>query len=141
MAQNRTKDAVDSLNTALRGVERHHIDYLVLNLRIVLAGIWLVAGKKRFAISTFRDVLSIAGPAGIYWTILDQRPEIGPLPQAVREDTLCTAQTRELLQYIDHLLDGWRARYQPSRRPERESLSASERNILKLIAQGSQTTR
>ncbi|ANB72182.1 hypothetical protein AYM40_07245 [Paraburkholderia phytofirmans OLGA172] len=51
-----------------------------------------------------------------------------------------TAQTEELLAYIDLLLEGWRARYQAERsqRPgaERESVSVRERNILELIAAG-----
>ena len=140
MAQNRTEDAVESLNTALRSVERRHSDYLALSLRTVLALVWLEVHKGRAAIVTFRDVLSVAAPAGIYRSILDQGPEIGPLLQAVREDTPCTAQSREMVHYIDRLLDGWRSQYQPSgkleRDAERESLSASERNVVKLIAQG-----
>ena len=66
--------------------------------------------------------------------------QIGPLLQALRDDTRNTAQTRDVLSYIDRLLDGWRALYQPdsaSRRDaEREPLSARERNIVELIAQG-----
>ncbi|MBU7440239.1 LuxR C-terminal-related transcriptional regulator [Paraburkholderia fungorum] len=140
MAQNRTEDALESLNAALRGLERRHNDYLALSLRTVLALVWLAVGKSRFAVVTFRDVLSLAAPAGIYRSILDQGPEIGPLLQAVREDTPSTAKNREMVHYIDRLLDGWRVQYQPSGKPvrdaERESLSASERNIVKLISQG-----
>ena len=136
MAQNRTEDAVDSLNAALRGLELRHSDYLALSLRTVLALVWLALGKSHFAAVTFRDVLSLAAPAGIYRSILDQGPEIGPLLQAVRKDTPCTPKTRELVRYIDRLLDGWRAQYQPNGKQERESLSASERNIVKLISQG-----
>ena len=140
MAQNRTEDAVESLNTALRSVERRHSDYLALSLRTVLALVWLAVRNRRFAVLTFREVLNVAAPAGIYRSILDQGPEIGPLLQAVREDTPSTAQTREMVHYVDRLLDGWRAQYQPSgklaRDAARESLSPSERNIVKLIAQG-----
>jgi LuxR family maltose regulon positive regulatory protein len=136
MAQNRAADAVESLNTALRGLERRHNDYLALSLRTVLALIWRAAGKSRIAVVTFRDVLSLAAPAGIYRSILDQGPEIGPLLQAVRE----ASQTGEMEHYIDRLLDGWRAQYQHIGKlepdAEREPLSSSERNIVKLIAQG-----
>ena len=82
-----------------------------------------------------------AGAAtGIYQSILDQGPQIGPLLQAMRGDMRNAAQTRERLSYIDRLLDGWRALYQRGdqapREAARESLSARERNIVELIAQG-----
>jgi LuxR family maltose regulon positive regulatory protein len=98
------------------------------------------AGKAREAIEVFGEVLKVAAPAGIYQSILDQGPEIGPLLQAMRDGTRNTAQTKDMVSYIDRLLDGWRARYQPGnksqRDAERESLSARERNIVDLIAQG-----
>ena len=76
----------------------------------------------------------MAAPAGIYQSILDQGPEIGPLLQAIRDDTRNTAQTKDVVSYIDRLLDGWRALYQPDsqsqRDAERESLSARERDIV-----------
>jgi LuxR family maltose regulon positive regulatory protein len=62
------------------------------------------------------------------------------LLQALRDDTRNSAQTRDVLSYIDRLLDGWRAQYQPDgasrREAGREPLSARERNIVELIAQG-----
>lgn len=140
LAQNRTQDAAESLGAALHSVERRHGDYLALRLRTVLALVWLSANERSRAVETFREVLSVAARAGIYRSILDQGPEIGALLQAVREETRCTAQTKETMVYIDRLLDGWRALYQPASKPERdaerESLSARERNIVELIAQG-----
>ncbi|MEA3131229.1 MAG: hypothetical protein QOF46_3024, partial [Paraburkholderia sp.] len=136
MAQNRARDAIASLSAALESVESRHGDYLALRLRTVLALAWLGAQERSRAIDIFRDVLSVAAAAGIYRSILDQGPEIGPLLQAVRDDTRSTAQTKDASAYIDHLLDGWRALYQPASKPERESLSPRERNIVELIAEG-----
>jgi LuxR family maltose regulon positive regulatory protein len=140
MAQSRTQNAVESLNAALSSVERRHGDYLALRLRTVLAVVWLSAGERSRAVGIFREVLSVAARAGVYRSILDQGPEIGALLQAVRDDTGCTAQTKETVSYIDHLLDGWRALYQPGSKPgrdaEREALSARERGIVELIAHG-----
>ena len=140
MAQNRTHEAVEYLNAARRSAEARHGDDLALRLRTTLALAWMGAGKTREAIEVFGEVLKVAAPAGIYQSILDQGPEIGPLLQAMRDGTRNTAQTKDMVSYIDRLLDGWRARYQPDnksqRDAERESLSARERNIVDLIAQG-----
>ena len=140
MAQNRTHEAVEYLNAARRSAEARHGDDLALRLRTTLALAWMGAGKAREAIEVFGEVLKVAAPAGIYQSILDQGPEIGPLLQAMRDGTRNTAQTKDMVSYIDRLLDGWRARYQPDnksqRDAERESLSARERNIVDLIAQG-----
>ncbi|MFP3564138.1 LuxR C-terminal-related transcriptional regulator [Paraburkholderia sp. SIMBA_030] len=136
MAQGRPQDAVETLNGALRSVERRHGDYLALRLRTVLALAWLGADQRGRALDIFREVLSAAAPAGIYRSILDQGVEIGPLLLAVRDDMRGTAQTKETSAYIDRLLDGWRALYQPDTRPEREALSARECKVVELIAQG-----
>jgi LuxR family transcriptional regulator, maltose regulon positive regulatory protein len=138
MAQDRTEDALGSLTSALRSVESRHSDYLALRLRTVLALVWLRANKQTRAVEIFREVLSAS--SDIYRSILDQGPEIGPLLHAVRDDTRSTPQTKESVAYIDRLLDGWRSMYEPAAGPkrdtEREPLSARERGIVGLIAQG-----
>ena len=138
MAQDRTEEALGSLTCALRSVESRHGDYLALRLRTVLALVWLRANEQARAIEIFREVLNAS--SDIYRSILDQGPEIGPLLRAVRDDTRSTPQTKESVAYIDRLLDGWRALYEPAagprRDPEREPLSARERGIVELIAQG-----
>jgi ATP/maltotriose-dependent transcriptional regulator MalT len=140
MAQNRTHEAVEWLSVARRSAESRHGNYLALRLQTTLALAWMGAGKTREAIEVFGGVVKLAAPAGIYQSILDEGPEIGPLLQAVRDDTRNTAQTKDRAHYIDRLLDGWRARYQSDntsqRDAERESMSARERNIVELIAQG-----
>ena len=138
MAQERTEEALGSLTCALRSVEDRHGDYLALRLRTVLALVWLRANERSRAVEIFREVLSAS--SDIYRSILDQGPEIGPLLHAVRNDTKSTPQTKESIAYIDRLLDGWRALYEPAAGPrrdmEREALSARERGIVELIAQG-----
>ncbi|CAB3725223.1 HTH-type transcriptional regulator MalT [Paraburkholderia sediminicola] len=137
MAQNRTEEALGALTSALQSVESRHGDYLALRLRTVIALVWLRANNQPRAVEIFREVLS--ANSGIYRSILDQGPEIGPLLQAVRDDTRSTPQTKEIVAYIDRLLDGWRALYEPvtpRRDMEREPLSARERGIVELIAQG-----
>jgi LuxR family maltose regulon positive regulatory protein len=138
MAQDRTEEALGSLTCALRSVESRHGDYLALRLRTVLALVWLRANEQARAIEIFREVLNAS--SDIYRSILDQGPEIGPLLRAVRDDTRSTPQTKESVAYIDRLLDGWRALYEPAAGPrrdtEREPLSARERGIVELIAQG-----
>ncbi|WP_175150223.1 LuxR C-terminal-related transcriptional regulator [Paraburkholderia ultramafica] len=138
MVEIRTEEAVESLTSALRSVENRHGDYLALRLRTVLALVWLRANEQTRAVAIFREVLN--ANRGIYRSILDQGPEIGQLLRAVRDDTRSSPQTKESVAYVDRLLDGWRALYEPDAKPardaEREPLSARERSIVELIAQG-----
>ncbi|WNC93430.1 LuxR C-terminal-related transcriptional regulator [Paraburkholderia sp. FT54] len=140
MAQKRTQDGIEIVTAALQVVEARHEHYLALRLRSVLALICLGADERDRAVEIFRGVLKEGAAAGIYQSIIDLFPEIGALLQAVRDDTRASAQTKALLCYVDRLLDGWRALYQPASKPardtERESLSARERNIVELIADG-----
>jgi LuxR family maltose regulon positive regulatory protein len=140
IAQNRTHEAVEHLTAARRSAEARHGDYLALRLRTMLALAWMGAGNVREAVEVFGEVVKVAAPAGIYQSILDEGPEVGPLLQAVRDETRNATLTRDKVNYIDRLLDGWRARYQADntsqRDAERESLSARERNIVELIARG-----
>ncbi|WP_179404420.1 LuxR C-terminal-related transcriptional regulator [Burkholderia guangdongensis] len=140
LAEMRTQDAADIATAALHAADARHANYLALRLRIVLALARLYANERASAVDLFRDVLKDAAAAGIYQSIIDLCPQVGSLLQAVRDDTRPTAQTKELLRYVDHLLDGWRALYQvgdkPGRDAGREPLSARERGIVELIADG-----
>jgi LuxR family transcriptional regulator, maltose regulon positive regulatory protein len=139
-AQHRTEEATVVLSTALQSAERRHGDFLAIRLRTMLALVWLAANERTRAIEVFREVLKVAAPAGVYQSILDVGPDIGSLLHAVCEDARHTAQTNELISYINHLLDGWRILYQPGgyrqRDTERGSLSSREREIVDLIARG-----
>lgn len=140
MARDRNDEAIEWLSAARDRAEQPHNDYLSLRLRTVLALACAGAGRTRDAVDAFNEVLKIAATTGIYQSILDQGPSIGPLLQSIRDDMRATTQTRDLVNYIDRLLDGWRALYQadskPPREAEREPLSARERGIVELIAQG-----
>ncbi|MGF6732030.1 LuxR family maltose regulon positive regulatory protein [Paraburkholderia youngii] len=140
MEQGRTQDAADTLTASLQAIECRHGCYLALRLRTVLALVWMAAGERARAVETFRQVLKAAAPAGLYQSIVDQGPQIVPLLQAVRDALRGEAQAKALLAYVDRLLDGSRALYQPgdtrARNAEREALSARERDIIGLIAHG-----
>ncbi|MCP3709314.1 LuxR C-terminal-related transcriptional regulator [Paraburkholderia sp. CNPSo 3274] len=140
MAQGRTQDAADTLNAELQTIQGRHGHYLALRLRTVLALAWMAASESARAVEIFREVLMAAAPAGLYQSIVDQGPQIVPLLQAVREALRGEAQAKALLAYVDRLLDGSRALYQPgdtrARNAEREPLSARERDIIGLIAHG-----
>jgi LuxR family maltose regulon positive regulatory protein len=104
----------------------------------VLALVWMRANDQARAVEIFRDVLNTSHD--IYRSIIDQGAAIGPLLQAVRDDTRSTSTTKETVAYLDRLLDGWRALQEPGAKPAsdtvREALSARERSIVELIAQG-----
>ncbi|CAL8479911.1 LuxR C-terminal-related transcriptional regulator [Caballeronia sp. S22] len=140
MSQNRSLEAVDLLEEARQSAGRRHNHYLGLRLRTMQALAWMSAGMRGEAVEVIGEVVRMAAPAGLHQSLLDQGEQIGPLLQALRDDTRNSAQTRDVLSYIDRLLDGWRAQYQPDgtsrREAGREPLSARERNIVELIAQG-----
>jgi LuxR family transcriptional regulator, maltose regulon positive regulatory protein len=140
MTQQRTEEAAVMLSAALQSAERRHRDILAIRLRTMLALVWLTANERTRAIEVFREVLKVAAPTGVYQSILDLGPGVGPLLQAVCEDTPHTAQANEPIPYANHLLDGWRILYQPDRNRQRDTerglLSTREREIVDLIAQG-----
>jgi LuxR family maltose regulon positive regulatory protein len=139
-AQQRTEEATLMLDAAVQSAQRRHGDFLAMRLRTKLALVWLAANERTRAIKVFREVLEVAAPAGVYQSILDEGPGIELMLHAVCEDARETAQTNELIPYINHLLDGWRILYQPGRNRQRDtergSLSAREREIVDLIARG-----
>ena len=139
-AQHRTEEAAVALSTAVQSAERRHEDFLTIRLRTMLALVWLAANERTRAIEIFREVLTIAAPAGVYQSILDVGPDIGSLLHAVCEDAEHTEQTVEQISYVNHLLEGWRVLYQPGDNGQRitecGSLSAREREIVDLIARG-----
>jgi LuxR family transcriptional regulator, maltose regulon positive regulatory protein len=86
-------------------------------------------------------VLNVGVEVGLYQTILDQGPEIGPLLFGVRKDPARTGDSTDFVSYLDRLVEGYRARYQSqvtasSTAAVAEPLSVREGEILNLIAQG-----
>ena len=73
--------------------------------------------------------------------MLDKGTEVGPLLAAFQENTERAGSPPELMSYVSNLRAAWRSRYQSE--PQQtatsaavELLSARERDILKLIAEG-----
>ena len=88
-----------------------------------------------------RNVQDVGMKEGLYQTILDQGPEIGPLLSSVRENAARTGDLTEFVSYVDRLIEGHGARYQPQGKESttsgvEEPLSAREGNVLNLIAEG-----
>ncbi|WP_321962450.1 LuxR C-terminal-related transcriptional regulator [Paraburkholderia sp. J7] len=133
-------EAIESLRMALARCERMQGNYLALRLRTLLAVAWLSAGEPNRALETFREVADIAAPTGIYRSILDQGAAVGPLLRMAHDRMRSAARTPEVTAWLDRLIEGWRAMYEPQSKPrregEREPLSSRERNIVELIAQG-----
>ncbi|WP_245644000.1 LuxR C-terminal-related transcriptional regulator [Paraburkholderia oxyphila] len=133
-------EAADASHAALARCERLHGTWLAARLRTVLAMTWLAAGEHERALEAFQQVAQLCAPAGLYQSILDHGAEIGPLLKLARERFSGTPRTREIAAWLERLVDGWRAIYEPDsplpREGEREPLSARERKIVELIAQG-----
>jgi LuxR family maltose regulon positive regulatory protein len=135
-----TQEAVGILNGALERLGHLHGTYLALRLRTLLALAWLNAGERDRALEIFHEVATVAAPAGLCQSIVDQGPEIGPLLKLARESAGTTAKAHEIVAWLDRLLDSWRAQHEPDSQPRQESapdrLSSRERGIVELIAQG-----
>ena len=93
-----------------------------------------------FRSEIFHDVATVAAPAGLCQSIIDQGPEIGPLLKLARDSVRTAARAAEIVTWLDRLLDRWRAQHEPNSQPRRDSeperLSSRERGIVELIAQG-----
>ncbi|MFM0205821.1 LuxR C-terminal-related transcriptional regulator [Paraburkholderia sediminicola] len=136
-----TQEAVTILNGVLERLEHLHGTYLALRLRTLLALAWLNAGERDRALEIFHEVATVAAPAGICQSIIDQGPEIGPLLKLARDSVRTTsAKAQEIVTWLDRLLASWRTQHEPNSQPQRETerdrLSSRERGIVELIAQG-----
>ena len=71
-------EAVEILNVVhWARLEHLHGTYLALRLRDLLALAWLNAGERDRALTIFHEVATVAAPAGVCQSIVDQGPEIG----------------------------------------------------------------
>ncbi|MFM0337300.1 LuxR C-terminal-related transcriptional regulator [Paraburkholderia fungorum] len=135
-----THEAVEILSGTLERLERVHGNYFALRLRTLLALAWLNAGERDRALEIFHEVATLAAPAGVCQSVVDQGSEIGPLLKLARESARPPAKAQEIVTWLDRLLDSWRAQHEPDSKPrpegERERLSSRERGIVALIAQG-----
>jgi LuxR family transcriptional regulator, maltose regulon positive regulatory protein len=140
IARNRSQEAIDLLALPLQAAEGGHREALALRLRLTIAVALLAANERVKALEAFRKVLRVAATAGFFQTILEQGPEVGILLLAARETVERSPYAKDELACIDRLLLGWRSLHKPGTEhggnAVKEALSARERNILELIAEG-----
>jgi LuxR family maltose regulon positive regulatory protein len=140
-SQGRLQDAISILKDLQRDADDASSHYFALRVGVQLSTIYLRADKRIDALALFRKVLNVAAKAGLRQTILDQGPEIDTLLASVRGDPRRADEPAGFASYVDNLIEGWRARYQPQLKPSSvsaiaEPLSTRESDILRLIAQG-----
>jgi LuxR family maltose regulon positive regulatory protein len=141
LAHQRPRDSIALLKPLLDDAEAAQDHHLVLRLTLQLAIASLSASESTQATTIFRRVVSMAAPARICQTILEQGLLVGPFLLGAPENLQRTGMNPELLPYLQDLLSRWRARFQ-SERPARSasgvvgSLSARERTILEMIGEG-----
>jgi LuxR family transcriptional regulator, maltose regulon positive regulatory protein len=140
IGRHQTQEAVERLSDAVERLERNNGRYFALRLRTVLALAWLSAGERDRALDIFFEVAAVAAPAGIYQSIVDQGPEIGPLLKLARDSARAKPQAPEIAAWLDRVTESWRALHEPDTKPRREGerdlLSVRERDIIELIAKG-----
>ncbi len=100
-AQNRLKDAIAILRALREEAEATRNHYLALRLATQLSGTLLAADEPGEASRVFHEVLSLAGPAGFYQTLLDEGPEIGALLLGFQENARRTGASGDLLPYTN----------------------------------------
>jgi LuxR family maltose regulon positive regulatory protein len=135
------KEAVEDLQALHEDALSAHRHYFGLRVDTLLSAALLEAGEPIKAVEMLYNVVKLAAPAGIYRTILDSGPQIGLMLPRLRQNVERKAESKQLLPYIDHLLQGWGELYKsdPAQAPSRataESLTPRERGILELIAEG-----
>jgi LuxR family transcriptional regulator, maltose regulon positive regulatory protein len=135
------KEAVEELQALREDALSAHRHYFALRVDTLLSAALLDAGEPIKAVETLHNVVKRAAPAGICRTILDSGPQIGLMLPQLRRNVERKAESRQLLPYVDHLLQGWRELYNsdPAQTPGRataEALTPRERRILELIAEG-----
>jgi LuxR family maltose regulon positive regulatory protein len=139
LARGQPESAILILKELQREAVEANIFYFGLRVTADLAAANLRAGERGSAATAIRQVLIAGLQNGLYQTVLDQGPEIGGLLLMAREEA-SAREPGEFLSYIDHLLEMYRARYQPhvdSTVPVlTEPLSLREGEVLGLIAQG-----
>jgi len=140
-AEQRFDDAISILSGLRREFDNVHNVYLALRVETHFATVKFRAKQVAEALESFGSVVTAFAKAGIYQTILDEGPAVGPLLASFQEKTERAGSPPELMSYVSNLSAAWRSRYQSE--PQQtatsaaaESLSARECDILKLIAEG-----
>ena len=141
LLQDNSRKAISILKNLQREVDSAHSCYFGLRVDADLATAHFRAGDRADALATLRKVLHKGLQEGVYQTILDQGPEIGTLLLSIREELARNGDPADFVSYVDRLVEGLSARYQPQVKERStsavdEPLSAREGDVLDLIAQG-----
>jgi LuxR family maltose regulon positive regulatory protein len=136
--QARPDDAISILQQLQREAEAMQHRQFLICIAIRLSAIQLSSGKVAEAMSRFRRVLAACAAAGLYQTVLDERPLISDLLRTTQESGDVKA---DLLPYVDRLLVGLQRAGQDRLAPASSArilgaLSPRETDILTLIAEG-----
>jgi LuxR family maltose regulon positive regulatory protein len=140
-AEGRFDEAVSILTGLQRELETVHNLHFALRIETRLATARFRAKQAAEASACFRGIVTQSARAGIYYTLIDEGAELGPLLTAFQKETERGGGTPELTSYVSKLVAFWTSRYEsePGQTPARalaEPLSARESNILKLIGEG-----
>jgi LuxR family maltose regulon positive regulatory protein len=141
VAQDRPRDAIAILRALREEGEAVNNLYFALRVATQLSQVLLAADEPGEAANVFHEVLSVAAPAGLYQSILDEGPEIGVLLLGFQDNLRRAGDDRGLLPYVGKLIAGWRELYNPDLAGSPvssvvSSLSPRERNIIERIGQG-----
>jgi ATP/maltotriose-dependent transcriptional regulator MalT len=140
-AERRFDDAISILDGMRHELESVRNLHLALRVETHLATVRFRAKQVAEALATFGGIVATFARAGIYQTILDEGPEVGPLLAAFQENAERTKGSRELMSYVSNLIEAWSSRHQSEPQQTQtsaiaDSLSAREGDILKLIGEG-----
>jgi LuxR family maltose regulon positive regulatory protein len=139
--EGRFDDAISTLMNLHCEAEAAGSYYFALRVATLQSILRLKVNKAAEALGAFGRVLNLAASAGLYRTILDEGVEAGLLLTAFHDSVERTGRWRELMPFIDKLIEGWRSRYgsESLQMPGSSlagTLSNREGDILKFIAQG-----
>jgi LuxR family maltose regulon positive regulatory protein len=136
--QARPDEAISILQQLQREAEATQHRQFLICIAIHLSAVQLSAGKVAEAVGRFRRVLTACAAAGLYQTVLDERPLISDLLRTTQESGNIKT---DLIPYVDRLVAGLQQGGQDRLAPTSgarilSALSRRETGILKLIAEG-----
>jgi LuxR family transcriptional regulator, maltose regulon positive regulatory protein len=136
--QGRSDEAISILQQLQREAEAMQHRQFLIRIAIHLSAVQLASGKVAEAVSRFRRVLAACAAAGLYQTVVDERPLISDLLRATQESGNVKT---DLIPYVDRLMTdlqrGGHDRLAPTSGARiLSALSPRETDILTLIADG-----
>jgi LuxR family transcriptional regulator, maltose regulon positive regulatory protein len=136
--QARPDEAIAILQQLQREAEAMQHRQFLICIAIRLSAVQLSVGEVAEAVGRFRRVLTACAGAGLYRTVLDERPLISDLLRTTQESGNIKT---DLIPYVDRLVAGLQQGGQDRLAPTSgarilSALSRRETGILKLIAEG-----